>query len=67
MAVSTWGLPMGQVDEHEILPADFAAFQPAVYASGQIVQLGIGDALCMRIVKQNRRPGSSRYSAAASR
>ena len=29
--------------------------QPAVYAAGEIVQLGIGDALCMRIVKQNRR------------
>ena len=45
----------GQVDEHKVLPADFVLLQPAVYAAGEIVQLGIGDALCMRIVKQNRR------------
>ena len=31
--------------------------QPAVYAAGEIIQLGIGDALCVRVVKEDRRTG----------
>ena len=46
-----------KIDQNEVLFSDFVRFQPGIDASRQIIQLGIGDTLCMRIVKEDRCTG----------
>ena len=46
-----------QINQHKVLFSDLIGLQPGIDPPRHIIQLGIGDALGMRLVKEDRRAG----------